>query len=699
MPNTVQTPTNPVNEAHKQYNQSRTQFPMTYLHYTTENYGIINPFFAMEGVPGDTIPLDSKHEIRAHTFKAPLMSNITKNKDYYNIPMRAILPRTWELIYANPTQGDDIPEDANCCLNIRPIFRCIQTNFNNATTFRRAAATEQTVENVLRFIVFCEYFVSDGSLLSKVGYHLAPLFTYKPATYSEEAGSYYVDESSAYTFDQWIDMKLPAFLEKVQPVIQIGDDATNYAIAFDEITAQADVYVPLTRFMEMIRDYVDFKVQSITYPDGSAYTFEDLFDPAMSYTVLLPGAQNTAGNGCPLNIGRAIAYQLCCFHFYTNDKVDSIYSAQLYRGMIQAQLGAVASSNDSPANASQINSIRKYFTYNGELLEYDTLSEAVLNGIMNSLNLESYDVLGADQGARVNYFLNWVCALRNILGYNRSLRYGDYFTGARPSPLAVGDVNTTVVSNEVNAIDLTRSLLMQRFLNAVNRVGRKFAPYVQLLSGRTPMADPTSPQFLAHDVSSVGSFEVENTAENQGNIVTIARSSDSRYAFSYDVNEPCIVLGVSWYEVARIYSKTIDRHAFHRTRFDMFNKFFQYQGDQAIFRKELNARYLGINVEANFAYTLRYMEYKQRPSIATGGFVRYLPGYAFITDNDESGQNIMSEADMRISPEFIRARQSEFDRFYSSLTGVSLAGYFHFIVKYTNVCEPQRQMEYAPSVL
>lgn len=60
MPNTVQTPTNPVNEAHKQYNQSRTQFPMTYLHYTTENYGLINPFFAMEGVPGDTIPLDSK---------------------------------------------------------------------------------------------------------------------------------------------------------------------------------------------------------------------------------------------------------------------------------------------------------------------------------------------------------------------------------------------------------------------------------------------------------------------------------------------------------------------------------------------------------------------------------------------------------------------------------------------------------------
>ena len=110
---TVQNQGNSVNEAHKAYRQSRTTFPLTYLHYTTEAYGLINPFFGMEGVEGDTIPLNSEEDLRTHTLQAPLMSKVSKNKDYYVVPMRAILPKTWEQIYANPTQGDDIPEDAN----------------------------------------------------------------------------------------------------------------------------------------------------------------------------------------------------------------------------------------------------------------------------------------------------------------------------------------------------------------------------------------------------------------------------------------------------------------------------------------------------------------------------------------------------------------------------------------------------------
>ena len=104
MANKVQTPTNSVNDAHKTYRQSRTTFPMTYLHYTTELYGLLNPFFAMEGVEGDTIPLNSLEDLRTHTLQAPLMSKVSKNKDYYVVPMRAILPKTFEMIYANPTQ-------------------------------------------------------------------------------------------------------------------------------------------------------------------------------------------------------------------------------------------------------------------------------------------------------------------------------------------------------------------------------------------------------------------------------------------------------------------------------------------------------------------------------------------------------------------------------------------------------------------
>ena len=71
-----------------------------------------------------------------------------------------------------------------------------------------------------------------------------------------------------------------------------------------------------------------------------------------------------------------------------------------------------------------------------------------------------------------------------------------------------------------------------------------------------------------------------------------------------------------------------------------------------------------------------------------------LPSWAFVTDNSDgnpSGSNI--------DPDYIRSSPSEFDRFYKSLTGYSLATYFHFITFNTNIVAPYRQMVYAPEIL
>lgn len=683
MANKIQAPTNSVNDAHKTYKQSRTTFPMTYLHYTTELYGLLNPFFAMEGVEGDTIPLNSLEDLRTHTLQAPLMSKVSKNKDYYVVPMRAILPKTFELIYANPTQGDDIPEDANCTFNIKNVLSWISAQF--MADYSSATLDATTAELIVKFVLTAESFLSNGSLLAKMGVHLSPLFRYRPA----DSTSRY-----RYDFDQWFDLKFVPWLKSLNPIIE--SNGRLFALDLDDqpIVRNDLGIVSTHRFLEIMRDDMSFDVSSLEYLADAVPSFVDLFGNASEYTILIP-TDVDAANDIPatINIARLLAYQLVSFHYYSNDKIDSIYSAALYRGLMQSMAGNVVAGSDN-SNAANINSVRKYFTYNGELLEYDLFSEAVTTDILNNGVIYGASILAAGSTLQAKC-LQAMAWLRNVFGLNQSLRYGDYFTGARPQVLAVGDVNTTVVNNEVNAVDMTKSLLMQRFLNSVNRVGRRFSNYVQMLSGRLPAPTPTDPNFLAHSANDLGSFEVENTAENQGNIVTLMRDGSSRWAFSYDVNEPCVIIGVSWYEVARIYSKTIDRQIFHRTRFDMFNKFFQYEGDQAIYRKELDSRWLTVPT-SNFAYTLRYMEYKQRPSIATGGFVKHLPGHAFVTDNDESGSWYEEE---KISPEYIRARPSEFDRFYASLTGNSLGSYFHFIVRYVNECPAERPMEYAPSVL
>lgn len=699
----VQTPGASVNDAHKSYRQGSTEFPMSYLHFTTEQYALLNPFFFMEGVEGDSIPLNSVDEIRSHTMIAPLMSKIKRHKDYYAIPMRAILPKTWEQIYANPTQGSDIPEDANCTFPIDTIMKWIQANFiGNTTAIDEVDIIDGGVYLlVIKMVLTAEMFLSNGSLLSKAGYRLSPLYKYYPLTEDDT-----IDTHNAKDFDQWFDTVFIPWLLKLNPSVDIN--GTRYAI--DQPVSpwlERDVVLVSThRFLELCRDYMDFSdlnFHSLVDPGNTTNgpRLSDLFGNPIQHSFTIPTSQMdwTTMIETPafFNIARVLAYQLVSFHYYTNDKVDSIYSAALYRGLMQSLAGLVVNP-DSSASAG-INTIRKYYIYNGELLEYDLFSEAVMKSILEQGGMSTIPVYDTDVPTlenpytKIDRLMGW---LRNIFGFNRSLRYGDYFTGARPQPLAVGDINTTIIGSSVNTIDLTKSLLMQRFLNAVNRVGRKFSDYVNMLSGELPPRDPHDPIFLAHTSGDLGTFEVENTAEDQGNIVTLMRDGSSRYAFSFDVSEPCLVLGLSWYEVSRIYSKTIDRFAFHRTRFDMFNKFFQYQGDQSVFAKELDARYLA-DPARNFAYTLRYMEYKQRPSIATGGFVNYLPGYAFITDNDESGQ--LNTKLLTISPEYIRANPSELDRFFGSLTNYSLAGYFHFIVKYLNETNPSRQMEYAPSVL
>lgn len=691
MPNKVQTPTNPVNEAHKSYKQDRTTFPVSYAHYTSEVYGRLQPFFFMDGVEGDTIPLNSHQEVRTPTLKAPLMSKITKSKDYYAIPMRAILPKTWEMIYTNPTQGDDIPEDANCFVHLEKFIGGASSFFSmGASTFDM---TPWRIQLIIRNILFYEMFYSDGSLLAKDGIHLSSLFEYRPATQSED-GTWSVDVRDGYTYDQWFDMKFVPWLQSLNIVFEIN--GSSYALDKEDTTALANNYVSMHRLLELLRDYADFTVTSVngvsavdTAVDG--LSINDLMEPSIAFSIIDPADDQV------INIAHLIAYQIVCYHFYTNDKIDSIYTAQLYRGLMTSLFGAAVNSSGDPT-ANYINSIRKYFSYNGELLEYDIFSSAVLDNLADSLvltgiasSISSYT--SASKASRLT------AAFRNIFGFNRSLRYGDYFTGSRPSPLAVGDINTTVVDSSVNALDMTKSLLMQRFLNSVNRVGRKFSSYVQMLSGRLPASTPTNPMFLAHTTDIIGSYEVENTSENQGKIVTNMRDGSSKYAFSYEVNEPCVVLGISWYEVARIYSRTIERRAFHKTRFDMFNKFFQYAGDQAIYRKELDARWLSTAAEndPNFGYTLRYMEYKQRISHCSGAFARYLPGYAFITDKNRLGESFYDEA--QISSEYIRAHEEEFDQFFSSVSNYSLGGCLHFIVKYVNECDAERQMEYAPSML
>ena len=76
--------------------RSRSKFPLTYSKFQTERFAEYVPFWCMEGVRNDHLPLHSNHEVQTYTLKSPILQSLAKKKDYFVVPMQAILPNNWE---------------------------------------------------------------------------------------------------------------------------------------------------------------------------------------------------------------------------------------------------------------------------------------------------------------------------------------------------------------------------------------------------------------------------------------------------------------------------------------------------------------------------------------------------------------------------------------------------------------------------
>lgn len=291
----------------------------------------------------------------------------------------------------------------------------------------------------------------------------------------------------------------------------------------------------------------------------------------------------------------------------------------------------------------------------------------------------------------------------------------DYFTGSRAQPLAVQGSNSqmstdvAVVNNAVSVIDITKKIQAQRFRNSVNRIRQQAESYLKgVFGGSMPAPDYHNPFYLAHTSDVIYGQETENTGAAQlapsGSsetplpiaITTNLRGTSGNYVFEAHTDRPGIIIGITSYDITRIYTKSIDRSFFHVNRYDWFNPFLQYIGDQEIYLQEL-----GIKPSANslnsmtpFSYALRHMEYKQKYSYAAGAFCEdgVLPGWIFVASDKRGSQST-------INPDWIRSVPAEFDRFYISLAGYSLATYFHFIVKDFNSTNASRPMAYSPQIL
>ena len=652
-----------INEVHNSRPRGRNRFPMNYLNFFTARFGELTPFFCFQTTEQDTISLAVRHETRSHTLSAPLMSGVKFVKDTFAVPYQAILPRNWDLIYKNPKFGDDVPADANSVVIsgaqsvgsvLNPLFRGLAQVLNDLREAPLVSLEETS--NTLKALFSFEWFASAGSLLNLLGYHSHDCFAFSA---SGKATQY-------YSFDDVFD-RIMTELRKYR--FSVTADGVSYSYEPDSAQVGYDQNSAFHSAVTAMRDNLDFV---LSFEVGSS---PNIFSsvPAMNTSGTLAFALMSTA---PFNFAPLVAYQSVVAQLYTNDNIDDIYSWDLYVKAAETFLKSSSNALD-------------FFTYNGVPMLYDVYSG---HYFLRELKKMWTTTSNGGQTRISSLNVNSLLYLSTIFSIRHSLRLGDYFAGSRPNPLAIGDVTAPVVNSGVSAIDTTRSILMQRFLNAVNKSSGQIQGYEQEMLGGNLPPDIKLPKYISHEVDGVSGDEIDNTADNQGAIVQNIRSYGGKYLFETSFSCPAIVLGICYFDASRVYSKTIDRLFLQEDRFDMFNPYLQTIGDQPIYQCELDA---SKPYDSNFGYQTRNADMKQRYSIASGGFVRALPAWAFVTDNLSAGD---SGGDV-ISSRFVRNYPHVFDRFYSSLTGSSLSYYFHFIVKMDINLDTRRSMLKTPSIL
>lgn len=671
----------------------------------TARFGEYTPSFAVDGVEKDELSVNSIDRIDSFSLNAPFKGSIRKIKESFAIPKMALLPLNWDRIYVQPANGDDVPKDANCVLLDFPAkFSSFWNNLLTVCKSSAAVNSEATCAKfmtaVMRMLVCGEYIYSEGSLLSYCGYH----------------GNAQIEFSRVdCSYDAFFDIILsPLFNHIVKFKVNFGVSGTSsaYSKSYFGLSGSrpTDIrYQNLNSFRDFLSDFRD---------DPSASIVSLTFDASTPDYAGLQSAVKTALNGesfvfhlpttsdldddlkdmlpTTLNLSRPLSYQMTCAHFYSNSGVDFLYSAELYRQYMNSCYTLV---NTTPGY---------YFTWNGMRCPYDALSGFHLQRQLYTdgaaVRLLSYAHLSATLN-ETSYApdLYRFVSFAAIFGFRRSLRFVDYFVGSRTRPLAPFNSDVSVNNNAVSVIEVTKRIQGQRFANAVMRTRSKIENYVKSLFGDAPAPDYHNPFFLAREEETIFGDEVQNTASEQisrANSRTGLMSSNSgRYTFTFhnDDNHPCIYIQIISFDTRRHYSRSVDRHMLQVDRYDMFNPDFQYIGDQPVYGIELGftaSENDGAIIPAVFGYQGRDMEYKQNFDIALGGAIRYLPGW-FMTDSHLAKLDTAP----KIDPDFIRSYPSELDPFYLSLTGYSLARYFHFIIATTNHVSAKRAMAVDPQIL
>ena len=412
------TPANPINDPGVENRQGLNTFDLTAQNAFTARYGEITPYFYSVGVPDDRTTLQPSHMLRTYTFGSPLLSTMRMHVQNFSVPLSAIMPNTWDLIYKNPVKGNDVPNSALCSLDIAKLQLGLFTRLGNL--YSEIASASSIPIKVLLSVKALPYLMLYYNAFSVGGL------------------LHYLGISSNFEDDVLdIDRRFDAAFDALMQTISSLDSNTElFAFWLDTDAYFVRVY-PTRSSVRMFLSYAldnpeTFVTATQGWTSGINATFSNAlvnfvtelcnFSRSDKFTKL-----DSLTVSRTVNIYKLAAYQMTCAQYFSNDHVDDIYTSKLW---LQNMRALVLATYGGSVTYNQIK-----FDYNGVSIEYDTLSSQFLERMskyIGNTNALEYGL----------YFWN------NLLTFKRSLKYGDYFNSARTQPLAVGDVTAPVVGKK-----------------------------------------------------------------------------------------------------------------------------------------------------------------------------------------------------------------------------------------------------------
>ena len=675
-PNQATNPQSRVNDTPVRGVNSRSTFPMFALRANTERFADITPVFSMSLVGGDSITGSIPCNLRAHTLASPLLQNLRKHYAQFFVPKSCIHPVNYEREKMAPKIGDDIIEykatgdtdtaafGNSCVLPLIYMYETLKTSGTDSSLM------------ILYKLMLLRYVFSSGSLINTLGCRTMKIYR---TSYSINDPTGTSQPSLLFKYHS-ADSFLVGLFTNVIESVSFGTGRVLYTFN----TSGSDgsrVLDPVA-----VRDFWDsIETSPISVISNISFNYNMALDSSSRFTAVQVSSiisQIVLPYVAPyIRIDKLVAYQMCVSQFFTNDNVDDLNTSKRWLQSMR-----------SMALLMQPNaSVWPTFSYNGDYVDYDVFSQYVLSQIFQRTRVSS------SLSSRLEVFRAFFL---NLFSYQRSLLYEDYFLSARLSPLAVEQTLPDPYPSvtEQGVLGTVRSILVTRFLNAVNSIPNRIRDYVREVFGYTPEQLSPQPKFINHISVDVFGDEVVNTSEDQGNIETNLQSRNS-VNVNVQSSDDGIFLLLTWYDLPRMYANATERDFFHYDRFDDFQPYLQNIGDQPIFSAEYCPGITGYDISDNLepdsevvGYLEKDAEYKQLISLANGAFAENnLPSWANVFVDPVSYESP--------DPDNIRQENSYFDRFYKSLTGSSYGTYYHFIAVYTINLTSSRPMNYSNNIL